>query len=189
MKYCPLCAAPLVRKIPPGDNRERHVCDDCDTVHYQNPKIVAGCVPVWEDRVLLCKRAIEPRYGRWTLPAGFMENQESAPEAAERETLEEARARVEIIDLYTLISLPHINQVYMMFRAKLLDLDFGAGDESLEVGLFAEHEVPWDEMAFPTVYHTLRFYFEDHASSRFRFRMGDILSRDEGAGEFLTRRG
>lgn len=188
MRYCPYCAAPLVVKVPAGDNRERHVCERCERVFYDNPKIVAGCVPMWQDKVLLCRRAINPRYGHWTLPAGFMENDETAPEAAERETMEEALARVEILDLYTLFNLPHINQVYMMFRARLLDLDFGAGDESLEVALFGRGEVPWEEMAFPTIYHTLRFYFDDHARERFEFRMGDIVSGDEASGELLRRR-
>jgi ADP-ribose pyrophosphatase YjhB (NUDIX family) len=123
-------------RVPEGDNLPRFVCADCGTIHYQNPKIVVGCLPEWQGRVLLCKRAIEPRYGLWTLPAGFLENGETIVAGALRETLEEARARVEPGDLYTVISLPQINQVYMMFRARLLDLDFGPGDESLDVKLY-----------------------------------------------------
>lgn len=182
MNFCSNCAAPVVEKIPAGDNRPRFVCEECGAIHYQNPKIVAGCIPEWEGRVLLCKRAIEPRYGRWTLPAGFMENNETALEAALRETEEEARARVEILHLYTLINLPHINQVYMMFRSRMLDLDFAAGEETLSVKLFEREEIPWDELAFPTIRHTLEFYMQDRdEGGEFRFRMGDIYIRDRRA--------
>ncbi len=142
--------------------------------------MVAGCVALWEDRVLLCRRAIEPRYGLWTLPAGFMENEETTNEAAARETLEEANARVEIEGLYTLFNLPHINQVYLMFRARLCDLDFGPGSESLEVALFHESEIPWDRIAFPAVRETLRLYFEDRAYGHYPLRVGDIL-KDAGS--------
>lgn len=187
MKFCSNCGAPVARRIPPGDNRQRHVCDSCGMVHYQNPRIVAGCIPEWEGRVLLCRRGIEPRYGRWTLPAGFMENEETAVEAAARETLEEARARVEVLDLYTLFNLPHINQVYMMFRARLIDLDFAAGEETLEVGLFDVTTLPWDELAFPTIHHTLRFLLEDRSIGHFPMRMGDIVGHDERAGFFPRR--
>ncbi len=175
MKFCSLCGGDIVMKIPPGDNRERFVCGQCSEVHYQNPKIVAGCIPEWEGRILLCKRAIEPRHGWWTLPAGFMENGETSVEAARRETLEEANARVEIVGLYTLLNLPQINQVYMLFRASLQDLDFSPGEESLEVALFGRDAIPWDELAFPTVSHTLRFLVSDADQGVFKFRMGDIL--------------
>ena len=178
MNYCSDCGANVVEKIPDGDNRPRFVCEQCGSIHYQNPKIVAGCIPEWQGRILLCKRAIEPRYGRWTLPAGFMENNETALEAAMRETEEEARARVEILDLYTLISLPHINQVYMMFRSRLLDLNFEAGEETLEVQLFELDRIPWEELAFLTIQHTLRFFVSDADNGGdFRFRMGDIMTK------------
>ena len=124
IKFCNSCGAAVVHRIPEGDTLMRAVCDACGTIHYLNPKIVVGCVPVHEDRILICKRAIEPRYGLWTLPAGFMENNESASQGAAREALEEANARVEIEDLYTVYSIPHISQVYMMFRARLLNLDY-----------------------------------------------------------------
>ena len=138
--------------MPEGDNRERAVCSACDTIHYQNPKIVAGALPVWEDRILLCKRAIEPRYGTWTLPAGFMENGETVEQGARRETHEEARAELQELSLYTMLSIPHISQVYIMFRGQLMAEDaFSPGDESLETTLFAEHEIPWDEIAFPVI--------------------------------------
>jgi ADP-ribose pyrophosphatase YjhB (NUDIX family) len=184
MKYCCYCAAPVVQRIPPGDQRLRFVCTVCEVVHYENPKIVAGCIPAWEDRVLLCRRAIEPRYGLWTLPAGFMENAETALEAAVRETLEEANARVEVLGLHTLINLPRVNQVYLMFRARLLDLDFSAGEESLEVALFREDEIPWDRLAFSTVQQTLTLYYEDYRLGLQRFHMGDISGRSDPARMF-----
>lgn len=155
----------------------RFVCGDCGTIHYQNPKIVVGCLPEIEQRVLLCKRAIEPRHGLWTLPAGFLENGESIFAGALRETLEEANARVEIGDLYTMISLPQISQVYVMFRARLLDLDFGPGPESLEVRLFEEHEVPWEELAFRTIGRTLRNYFLDRKRGAFQTRVSTLVRR------------
>ena len=174
MKYCSNCGNPVIERIPPGDNRPRFVCDHCETIHYQNPRIIAGCLPIHEERVLLCKRAIEPRYGLWTLPAGFMENGETSLEAALRETWEEALARVDIDGIYTLFNLPHINQVYMIFRARLCDLNFGAGEESLEVALFREEDIPWDNIAFPVMRKTLEFYFQDRQSGNFDVRMHDI---------------
>lgn len=174
MKFCPNCGAPLVLKIPAGDTLPRHVCEACSTVHYQNPKMVIGCIPEWGDRILLCKRAIEPRHGKWTLPAGFMENGETTAEAALRETLEEANARVELADIYSVFSVRHVNQVHIFYRARLLDLDFGPGTESLEVGLFQEDAVPWDEIAFRTVSTTLRHFYEDRRNGGFRVHSGEI---------------
>ena len=152
MKFCSHCGSDaLEQRIPEGDTLERCVCANCGAIHYQNPKTVVGCLPEWDGRVLLCKRAIEPRRGLWTLPAGFLENGETIEAGALRETAEEARATVDIGALYTVISLPDINQVYMMFRARLLDLDFGPGPESLEVRAFrrgrhslGRHRVPHD---------------------------------------------
>ena len=153
--------------IPEGDNRPRHVCSNCKTIHYQNPKIVTGTLPVWNDQILLCKRAIEPRYGFWTLPAGFMENGEALEQAANRESTEEANANLENIQLYTMISLPHINQIYIMYLAKLKDLDYSPGEESLEVALFKEEDIPWDSLAFRTIDFTLKRYFEDRQKQHF----------------------
>lgn len=167
MKYCSECGQALNIKVPAGDNRPRHVCDTCHTIHYLNPKIVTGTLPVWEDKVLLCKRAIEPRFGLWTLPAGFMETGETTEQAAERESVEEANANLEIQQLYTVINLPHIDQVYMLYRASLTDLEFYAGEESLEVKLFREEEVPWQELAFRTIHFTLKRYFEDREKGHF----------------------
>lgn len=170
MKFCSECAHPVSLMVPPDDNRPRYVCSQCGTIHYQNPKMVIGSIPVWDHdgdtRILLCKRAIEPRYGYWTLPAGFMENNETTSEAAIRETEEEAGARVEIHELFSMLNVPHVHQVHMFYRATLLDLDYAAGTESLDVQLFREAEIPWDDIAFPTVAHTLKYFFEDLARVR-----------------------
>ena len=174
MKFCSNCGTSVTLKIPPGDSLPRHVCDSCGTIHYQNPRMVVGCIAEWEDRILLCRRAIEPRYGLWTVPAGYMENGETTQAGAIRETLEEANARVEIGTLYALYNIPHINQVYLLFRARLLDLDFEAGAETLEARLCAESEIPWDELAFATVRNTLRHYYSDRRDGEFRFHTGTI---------------
>jgi len=174
MKFCSNCASPVTLKVPAGDNLPRHVCDACNTIHYQNPRMVVGCIPEWEDRILLCRRAIEPRYGLWTVPAGFMENGETTFQGAARETLEEANARVEVGQLYAMYNIPHINQVYMIFRARLLEADFGAGAETLETRLFTESEIPWDQLAFATVRNTLTHYFDDRSNGEFKFHMGTI---------------
>jgi ADP-ribose pyrophosphatase YjhB (NUDIX family) len=165
--------------IPSGDNLPRYVCDACHTIHYQNPKIVAGCIPEWEDKILLCRRAIEPRYGLWTLPAGFMENAETTAEAAAREAAEEANALVTGLSLYGLFNLPHINQVYLMFRGQLNEGLASAGDESLEVMLFKEEAIPWNELAFPVVHETLQLYFADRRRGTFDVHTGDIIREDE----------
>ena len=180
MKYCCHCRAELIYAIPDDDNRHRFICQSCDTVHYQNPKIVAGCIPVWEDQVLLCKRAIAPRLGYWTLPAGFMELGETSLEAGTRETLEEANARVTVDDLFAVFNLPQVGQVYMMFRSRLIDLDFSPGVESQEVQLFKEEDIPWDELAFTTIRETLKLYFEDRKQGMFSLHTGDVIKKDSG---------
>jgi ADP-ribose pyrophosphatase YjhB (NUDIX family) len=164
--------------VPPGDDRERFVCDACGTIHYQNPKIVTGCLPIYEGRVLLCKRAIRPRSGLWTLPAGFLENGETTVEGAIRETREEACAEVSVHGLYTVFNLPHISQIYMFFRADLTNLDFSAGPESADVRLFEESQIPWDELAFPVIRDTLRHYFNDRPAGDFPVRVGDIRYKE-----------
>lgn len=174
MNFCSHCGGTVGLRIPAGDSLPRHVCDTCGTVHYINPKLVVGAIAEWQDRILLCRRAIEPRMGFWTLPAGFMENGESTAEGAVRETLEEACARIAVGPLFTLINVPHISQVHLMYRASLLDLDFAAGEESLEVALFSEHEIPWDELAFRTISLTLRRYFDDRRSGGFGFHCCDL---------------
>ena len=174
MNFCSHCGSAVILKIPPGDNLPRYVCNHCGLIHYQNPKIVTGCIPEWNDKILLCKRAIEPRKGLWTLPAGFMENKETTSEAAVRETWEEAKARVETVGLYALFNIPHISQVYIMFRAKMLDTDFGPGAESLEVELFDEIDIPWDNLAFPVIKETLTRYYHDKSSGLFGLHVDDI---------------
>jgi len=174
VKYCAECGGLLAQAVPEGDNRPRHVCTACSAIHYVNPKMVVGCLPEWEDQLLLCRRAIEPRYGLWTLPAGFMEQDETVQEGAARETLEEACARVDVGELYTLFNLPHIDQVYLLFRSRLQDLYFGPGSESLEVALFREEQIPWDNLAFPVIKETLRLYFQDRRQGAFRQHSGTI---------------
>jgi ADP-ribose pyrophosphatase YjhB (NUDIX family) len=175
MKFCSQCGHSVRQRVPAGDNRPRYVCEQCEHIHYENPRIIAGCLPIYDDQVLLCKRAIEPRSGLWTLPAGFLENGETTSAGALREAREEANVNAEIIELYTIFSLPHISQVYMFFRAQLLDLDFSAGEESLEVGLFREHEIPWDNLAFPVIGQTLKHYYEDRISDEFPIRSRNII--------------
>lgn len=175
MNYCSHCGAKVSLRIPEGDSLPRYVCDHCHTIHYQNPKLVVGSIPEWEDRILLCRRAIEPRHGFWTLPAGFMENCETTLQAAARETAEEALAEVEIGALYTLFNVPHISQVHLFFRARLLQPSFGAGQESLEVRLFSEQDMPWDAIAFASVRRTLQLYFAERKSGVFGFHLDDIF--------------
>jgi ADP-ribose pyrophosphatase YjhB (NUDIX family) len=174
LKFCSNCGAKVVQRVPPGDTLPRWVCDACGTVHYQNPLLVVGSIPEYEDKLLLCRRAIEPRYGYWTLPAGFMENDETASQAALRETLEEAGARIELGAPFSLISVPRVNQVHLFYRAKLLHLDFKPGEETLEVALFEEARIPWKDIAFRTVATTLKRWFEDRAKGAFGFHAEDI---------------
>ncbi len=176
IKFCNRCGNSVTLVIPAGDNRQRHVCNHCGEIQYQNPKIVAGCIPIWQDRILLCKRAIEPRKGYWTVPAGFLENGESIEQGAARETLEEACAEVSDLQLYQIYSMPHIGQVYMLFQGQLRGPDdYGVGEESMEVQLVTEQEIPWDEIAFKVVHHTLtRFLSERHAGN-FNFMVDSIL--------------
>lgn len=174
IKFCSNCGTPVAHRIPPGDALVRAVCDACGNIHYQNPKLVVGSLPIWEDRILLCRRAIDPRYGMWTLPAGFMENAETMPQAALRETREEACARIELDGLYSLIGVPHISQVHAIYRARLLDLDFAAGEESLEVALFREQDIPWQDIAFRTITMTLRHFFADRRRGQFEFLAADL---------------
>lgn len=170
MRYCPSCSAVLERRRPDGDDRDRHVCPACGTVHYQNPKIVVGSVCTLGDRLLLCRRAIPPREGYWTIPAGYMELGETAEAGAVREAWEEARARIELDGLLAVYSVARIDQVQLLYRARLLDAAVEAGPESLEVRLLGWHEIPWADLAFPTVHWILR-----HAQS-LRGRPGPLLT-------------
>lgn len=163
MNFCPNCGARVEHRIPDGDHLPRHVCGACGTVHYQNPKLIAGCVPESGGRILICRRAIEPRRGYWTVPAGFMENDETLQQAAARECWEEALARVEIGSPCAIVHVLHAHQVHVMFRARLAEPGFGVGVESLETRLVAEDEIPWPEIAFPSVTFTLRCWLADRA--------------------------
>ena len=174
MNYCSACGGAIALRVPPGDNRERFVCQRCAAVHYVNPKIVTGCLPLRDDAVLLCRRAIEPRKGLWTLPAGFLELGETTSAGAVRETREEASADVAVDGLYTVFNLPHISQVYFFFRARLVG-GFAPGDETLDVRLFKEGDVPWERLAFPVVTRTLRHYFVDRQRNDYPVRMEDIV--------------
>ncbi len=175
MKFCSECGSKVRLGIPEGDDHLRHICDACGVIHYHNPKLIAGCIPVWGDQVLLCKRAIEPRKGFWTLPAGFMELGENLPAAARREAREEANVEVEIDALYNLFSLPHISQVYVFFRARMIEERYSPGHESLETRLFRKEEIPWDELAFETVHRSLDYFFTDREKGEYVLRLEDVV--------------
>jgi ADP-ribose pyrophosphatase YjhB (NUDIX family) len=164
-------------QTPPGDDRPRYVCGGCGTIHYQNPKVVVGCIPEYEDKILLCRRAIEPRLGTWTIPAGYLENGETVSEGARREVLEEARAHVGQLHPFGLYNICHINQIYLIFRARLADKHFGAGHESLEARLVDITEIPWNELAFPVISHTLEKYVDGRRQRCFTFHIEDIRVR------------
>ena len=171
MKFCSNCGQGVVLAIPPGDHLPRFVCEACGSIHYQNPKVVTGCVAEWQGRILLCKRAIEPRKGFWTLPAGFMENGETTEQAAARETAEEALA--EAVDLvpFALVNVPHVDQVHLMFRARLKHGTHAPGAESLETALVGDQAIPWESIAFPSVRFTLERYLEDRRKGVFGFHV------------------
>ena len=177
MKFCTSCGNAVALKIPQGDDRERFVCTGCETIHYVNPRVIVGCLPVHREKVLLCKRAIEPRLGYWTLPAGFMENGETTPQGAARETWEEARARVSNLELYRVFDVPYISQVYMFYRCEIDDGAYGVGPESLETDLYCEADIPWDDIAFPVVKETLREYFDDVRAGHYPVRVSAIEYR------------
>jgi ADP-ribose pyrophosphatase YjhB (NUDIX family) len=177
MKYCSQCGGGLSYRIPFGDDRPRYVCDECGTVHYENPKVVVGCIPVWEDNVLLCRRAIEPGLGKWTLPAGYLENGESAEQGAIRETYEEAGTRVEIVQPYAVFSLTFADHIYFMFHARMMSPRFAPGKESLSVKLFDEAEIPWSEIAFGVIRETLERFFRDRSRNRLPLQVGEMARR------------
>jgi ADP-ribose pyrophosphatase YjhB (NUDIX family) len=189
VKYCSDCGAGVVSRIPEGDNRLRHCCPECGGVFYQNPKIVVGTIPVWEDRILICKRAIEPRHGYWTTPAGFLELGEAAEQGAARETLEEAGAAVSNLEMFSILNITHVGQVYVMYRARLDQPRFAPGDESLEVRLAGEDDIPWDDIAFKAIRKSLELFFEDRKIGQFGVHSGEIsrekieISRRMGLAE------
>ena len=176
IKHCRDCGAAVVYRIPDdGDTKQRAICSACHTVHYENPLNVVGTVPYWGDKVLLCKRNIEPRFGKWTLPAGFMELSETVAEGAARETVEEAGAQFELEGLFSLLNVARVGQVHMFYRARLLSDIFDPGFETIEARLFTEDEIPWDEIAFRTVKETLERYFSDRRAGHFSIHAIDIV--------------
>lgn len=174
IQRCRVCGAAAEYRVPPGDNRERATCTACGEIHYENPLNVVGTVPVWGQQVLLCRRNIEPRYGLWTLPAGFMELGESTAQGAARETVEEAGVCFEMQSLFTLLNVVRVGQVHLYYLARLLSTDVDPGPETIETRLFFEHEIPWDQLAFKTVRTTLEHFFADRRSGRFELHVGDI---------------
>jgi ADP-ribose pyrophosphatase YjhB (NUDIX family) len=179
MNYCSNCGTRVVLKVPEGDFLPRHVCDNCGTIHYQNPKLVVGSVPTWEGKILLCKRGIEPRLGFWTIPAGFMENDETLEAGAAREASEEARIDVEIGSLLLLANVTHARQVHVFFRSRMRTPDFGVTHESLEVKLVDERDIPWDLLAFPSTAAALRHFVADRAAGVERHHVAEMRRRFE----------
>lgn len=174
ISYCTQCGASVALQIPPGDNLPRYVCRRCEHIHYDNPRLIVGCIAEWQGRLLLCRRAIEPRIGYWTLPAGFMENGETTAEAARRETHEEAGAKVETCAPFSMISLAHINQIHLFYRGRMLSPDIQAGEESLEVALFDETEIPWKQLSFRSVELCIKQYLADRAQGAFGFHEHEL---------------
>lgn len=174
IKFCTQCGSAVSKAIPQGDDRERDVCDNCGHIQYSNPKLVVGSIPTWEDKILIARRSIEPCYGKWTLPAGYLENGESILDGALRETREEANARIADVTSFGVFNLVQINQIYYMFHGTLKDMDFKAGGESLEVKLVTEEEIPWDDIAFKVIRVTLERFLQDRKKGNFGFHMEDI---------------
>ena len=174
IKHCRACGGEVRYQTPADDNRDRATCLVCTTIHYENPLNVVGTLPVWEDKVLLCRRAIEPRHGLWTLPAGFMELGETTEQGAIRETIEEAGARIELDGLFSMLNVVRVGQVHLFYRARMLDASLDPGPETIEAKLFVEAEVPWDEIAFRTTKKTLEFFFEDRRTGAFGVHFADI---------------
>lgn len=182
MNFCGNCGHKTTEKIPLGDHQLRRVCTQCGSIHYVNPKVICGALAVWENKVLLCRRAIEPRYGLWTLPAGYMELFETMEQGSARETREEAEAEIDIEQLYCMYNIPRIGQIYVLFKANIIDGKFGAGEETIESRLFTEDEIPWDQLAFPSVERTLRHYFEDRKTNIFPQHLETLGSRLDHTG-------
>lgn len=175
IKFCSRCGGIMKQGVPDDDDHMRAICTQCDFIHYLNPKMVVGCIPQWGDQVLMCRRNIEPGKGKWTLPAGYLENGETVEEGAARETLEETRARVKITDPCRLFNIPHVNQMYLMFRAELLSKEFGPTSESTHVNLFSKENIPWDDIAFSVIRKTLEDFFKDKKHLPGSFEIKTIL--------------
>jgi len=174
IRYCILCGAVVSFTVPAGDNLPRHVCPNCGHIHYENPRLVVGCIAEYDGAILLCRRAIEPRLGFWTLPAGFMENGETTADAARRETKEEAGATVIIDAPFAMISIAHINQVHLFYRGRLASGEFSAGEESLEVAMYNPETVPWEQLSFRSVALCLEQYFSDRRCGTYDFHESQL---------------
>ena len=178
IKFCTACGGKTQMRIPPDDDHERAVCTQCNQIHYENPKMVVGCIPVSGDKILMCRRNIEPGWGMWTLPAGYLENQESVQDGALRETFEETGSRVTLTAPYRLYNILPVSQIYFMFIARLQDENYGPTSESLEVKLFSEEEIPWDNIAFEVIKSTLKDFFEDRKSNpAYPFEIKDLIPK------------
>ncbi|MDP9142692.1 MAG: NUDIX hydrolase [Pseudomonadota bacterium] len=176
--FCNACGHAVEHRVPAGDHLPRHVCPSCGHIQYQNPKVIAGVIPEWEDgRILMCRRNIEPRLGLWTFPAGFLEQGETTAEGAAREAHEESMARVHVGQLLMVINVPYVSQVYMVHCGRLLSAEFGPTPESSEVRLMREDEIPWDEIAFPTIFHSLKQFFSDRGAGQFSTHSMDLSYR------------
>ena len=180
-RFCPECGAPCVQKVPDDDHKERSVCTKCDAIHYVNPKVVVGCIVEARERLLLTKRNIEPALGRWTFPAGYLECLESCADGAARETLEETEAKVEPLGLFAMLDIPHISQIYAVYRARLVGDHFAPTPESSEVKLVKMNEIPWKDLAFPSVATSLRLYADDRTTQTFRTHTGIVEWTGEGS--------
>lgn len=174
MNFCSNCGKKVVFAVPEGDDKPRFICPSCSMVHYSNPRLVVGCIPRWKETILLAKRGIHPRMGKWTLPAGFLENGETPMDGAIRETIEETRANVENLSPFAMFSLTRVHQIYLLFLSDMREKHFEKTMESTEVGLFHEDEIPWEEIAFPVIRETLKWYFSDRKTGIYQFHMGEI---------------
>lgn len=173
MKFCSGCGHTVILKKIPDDTHPRFFCENCKTIHYQNPNVVVGCLPIWQDQVMLCRRAIEPRRNYWNLPGGYLENGETVEEGAIREVWEEAGIKVKVISLHAVFSIPKINQIYMHFLAEMPNLIYAAGVESMEVKMFEEADVPWKEIAFSSSTFSLEKYFLDRKNGERQVHLGN----------------
>ncbi len=177
-KFCNVCGSPVEHRVPEGDNLPRHICPDCGHIQYFNPRIIAGCVPEWEDgRILMCKRNIEPRLGLWTFPAGFLELSETTAQGAAREAREEAQVEVEVGEMLAVINVPYVSQLYVVHHARMLSPDHAPTPESSETCLMTEDEIPWDDIAFPTVFHSLEYFFADRRAGKREIHTLDLTYR------------
>lgn len=181
ISYCNRCGSSVSHTVPAGDSLPRSVCNACGYIQYENPRLVVGCVAEYEERILLCRRAIEPRLGFWTLPAGFMENGETTAQAACRETFEEAGARIILDAPFAMISIAHINQVHLFYRGRMISPDYSAGEESLEVELFRAEDIPWNELSFRSVGRCLEQYLADRSSGSYGFHESDLAPETQSS--------